>query len=331
MKNKTMLGKMGAVLLATALLAGCGKSAAPAGGAKAGKDVKWPTKAVTVTLPYNAGGDTDTYCRLMSKKLSEKFNQNFVVVNMTGGSGIVAAKTIMAAKPDGYNILFNHTGASLVQEGTGVADFSYTNDFLNVATIAQDNSYVVCVKKTSPWKNLKEFIAYCKANPGKARFSNVYGSINHHVSSLMEETMGIKMDLLDVGTGAAERLAAFMGNQVDVYAANYLNVRDYVEKGDFIVLGVCSAKTVPGMEKFKTFKEQGYNIVVSKNYEVKLPKGTSQAIADKLGKAIEEITKDPDFKATLAKYYAEPNYRDAATTNKEDLAQVEVLKKYFKK
>ncbi len=148
---------------------------------------------------------------------------------------------------------------------------------------------------------------------------------------MMEETMGITMDKLDVGTGAAERLAAFMGNQVDVYAANYLNVRDYVEKGDFIVLGVCSAKTVPGMEKFKTFTEQGYKVVCSKNYEVKMPKGTDQAIIDKLSKAIEEITKEPDFKSTLAKYYAVPKYRNAATMNKEDKEEVVQLKKYFKK
>lgn len=145
--------KVGMLALAVTMLAGCGKSGAPAKGAKGGKGANWPTKAVTVTLPYNAGGDTDTYCRLMAKKLGEKFKQNFVVVNMTGGSGIVAAKTIMAAKPDGYNVLFNHTGASLVQEATGVADFSYTDSFSNVATIAQDNSYVVCVKKSSGWKD----------------------------------------------------------------------------------------------------------------------------------------------------------------------------------
>lgn len=117
------------------------------GAGSSSKDVKWPTKAVTVTLPYKAGGDTDVYCRLMSKRLSDKFKQNFVVVNMTGGSGIVAAKTIMAAKPDGYNILFNHSGASLVQEATGVADFSYTDNFTNVATVVRDDTYVLVAKK----------------------------------------------------------------------------------------------------------------------------------------------------------------------------------------
>lgn len=313
------------IMLGAVLFTGCGKAEEKT----ANGEVNWPTKDVTVTLPYNAGGDTDLYCRLMSKKLGDKFGQNFVVVNMIGGSGIVAAKTIMAAKPDGYNILFNHTGASLVQEATKTADFSYTDDFTNVATVAQDNTYVLVCKKDK-WTNLEDMIADAKANPGKLRYSQVFGSVTHYVCSMIEKTMGIELNKLDVGTGTAERLAAFMGNQVDLIAVNYINVRDYVEKGDFIVLGVCSEERNPGMEKFPTLKEQGYDIVSSKNYEVKFPKGTDSAIVEKLSSAIKEITEDPEFKEQLAKYYAIPYYRDAETMSKEDKEEVARLVEYFK-
>ncbi|MGF6906079.1 tripartite tricarboxylate transporter substrate binding protein [Fusobacterium sp. PH5-44] len=292
-------------------------------------DVKWPTKTVTVTLPYNAGGDTDTYCRLMSQKLGEKLGQTFVVVNMTGGSGIVAAKTVMSKKPDGYNILFNHTGASLVQEATKTADFSYVEDFTNVATIVQDNTYVLVCKKDD-WKSLDEMITYAKANPGKVRYSQVYGSVTHYVCSMIEQTMGIELNKLDVGTGTAERLAAFMGKQVDLLAVNYMNIKDYVEKGDFVILGVCSDERNPGMEEFKTFKEQGYNIVSSKNYEVKFPKGTDEKIVAKLSTAIKEISENPEFHEQLKKFFAIPYYRDQQTMNKEDSEEVARLKEYFK-
>ena len=184
----------------------------------------------------------------MSKRLSDKFKQNFVVVNMTGGSGIVAAKTIMAAKPDGYNILFNHSGASLVQEATGVAAPPYTDFFTNVATDVRDDTYVLVAKKEKCWKDLKALIAYAKAHPGEVRYSVSYGSATHYVLSRMEETMGIKFNALDVGTGSAERLAALMGDQVDVMVVNYLNVKDYIEKGDFVVYGVCATERNPGME-----------------------------------------------------------------------------------
>ncbi len=320
---------LGIMALSATMLTGCSKGGGS--GKSASKDVKWPTKAVNVTLPYKAGGDTDIYCRLMAKRLSDKFKQNFVVVNMTGGSGIVAAKTIMGAKPDGYNILFNHSGASLVQEATGVADFSYTDNFANCATIVQDNTYVMVAKKEKGWKNLKELIAYAKAHPGEVRYSLSYGSATHYVLSRMEETMGIKFNHLDVGTGSAERLAALMGNQVDVMVANYLNVKDYIEKGDFVCFGVCAPARNPGMENIPTFKEQGYDVVSSKTYEIKFPKGTDPAIVNKLSKAIEEITKDPSFKEELKKYYAIPLYRTPEEMNKIDKETVAELKKYFKK
>lgn len=341
--NLAFLAALG--VLATAL-AGCsgGNSTAATTAAKApaaeaekgaveaekgAGETDWPKSTVTVTLPYNAGGDTDTYCRLMCQKLGDKFNQNFVVVNMTGGSGIVAAKSIMAEKSDGYNILFNHTGASLVQEATGVADFSYTDDFTNVATIAADNTYIVVVKPGKEWDSLDKLIEYGKSHPGELRYSNVYGSATHHVGMQIEKTMGIEMNKLDVGTGTPERLAAFMGDQVDVLAANYMNVKDYIENGDFVVLGVCAEERIPGAEDFPTFKEQGYEVITRKNYEVKLPKGADPAIVEKLSAAIKEIAEDPEFIESLATYYAEPFYRDAETTSTEDKAEVEVLKAYF--
>lgn len=330
MEKRKILAALGVMALSVTMLAGCGKKdAAKSSGGK--KDVKWPTKTVNVTVPYKAGGDTDLYCRLMAKRLSDKFKQNFVVVNMTGGSGIVAAKTVMAAKPDGYNILFNHSGASLVQEATGTADFSFTDNFANCATVVRDDTYVLVAKKEKGWKNLKDLIAYCKAHPGEVRYSLSYGSATHYVLSRLEETMGIKFNHLDVGTGSAERLAAFMGDQVDVMVANYMNVKDYITKGDFVCFGVCAEKRNPGMENIPTFKEQGYDVISSKIYEVKFPKGTDPAIVDKLSKAIEEITKDPKFKEELKKYYAVPFYRNAEEMNKADKATVAELKKYFKK
>lgn len=337
-KRLTVLCLAAAMMVTT--ITGCSSGAASSGGGetkaaaageagKSAEDVKWPEKVVTVTLPYNAGGDTDTYCRLMCQKLGEKFGQNFVVVNMTGGSGIVAAKTIMAEKPDGYNILFNHTGASLVQEATKTADFSYTDDFTNVATIAQDNTYTLVCKKDSGWENLEDMIAYAKANPGAVRYSQVYGSVTHYVCSMIEKTMGVELNKLDVGTGTPERLAAFMGGQVDLLAVNYMNIKDYVEKGDFIVLGVCSEERVPGMEDFPTLKEQGYDVVSSKNYEVKFPKGADEAVVAKLSAAIKEVSEDPEFIEALTTYYAVPYYRDAEQMNQEDKAEVEALKAYF--
>lgn len=289
------------------------------------EQAQWPTKTVTITLPYNAGGDTDIYARLTAKYLTEMFGQPFIIVNMPGGSGIVSAKYVMSQKPDGYNALFNHT-ASLVQEVTGLADFSYTNDFENVGTVALDQTYTLVARKDSGWKNLGDMIAYAKAHPGKVTYSQVFGSATHMVSVQMEQSMGIEMDKIDVGSSAADRTAAFMGKQVDLLVANYINIKDYIEKGDFIALGICAKERNPAIPKIPTFIEQGYHVLNRKLYEVKLPKGTDPAIVAKFSNALKEISAKPGYQAELVKFFAQPFYRDPAKTGAEDQADILEIK-----
>lgn len=321
----------------TALLSGCGAgnpTPSTSGAASAASDTDWPTGAVTVTLPYSAGGDTDTYCRALFQRVGEKLGQTFVVTNLTGGSGVVAAKEVMSKKNDGYNLLFTHTGAALVQEATGTVDFSYTEDFANCCTVAIDQTYsLVAVAQggkygqySRGWEKLEDMIADAKANPGVVRYSTVFGSTTQYVGQMLERDADVTFDNIDVGSDSATRMAALLGGQVDLLAVNYMNVKDYIESGDLVCLGVMAAEPVEGID-FPTFVEQGYaNVVTAKKYEIKFPKGTNQAIIDKLSTACEEIVSDPGFSDVLASYFAKPFYRDAATMNTEDPAEVEMLK-----
>lgn len=329
----------------TMLLTGCGskEEPVPAPGPApedsqtadpAPTDIAWPEGTVNVTLPYAAGGDTDTYCRALFQRVGDKLGQTFVVTNLTGGSGIVAAMDVMAKKPDGYTILFNHTGASLVQEATDTVDFSYTEDFANCCTVAIDQTYaLVAVSKDGGykqysygWENLEDMLDYAKANPGKVRYSTVFGSTTQYVGMMLERNAGVTFDNIDVGTSSGDRMAALLGGQVDIVAINYMNVKDYIENGDLICMGIMAEDRVAGID-FPTFVEQGYpDVVTAKKYEVKFPKGTDQAIVDKLSATCKEIVESPEFADVLSKYFAEPLYRDAATMNVEDPAEVEELR-----
>lgn len=318
----------------TLLLSACGNgSSSNSNSGNSGGD-SWPTSTVSVVLPYNAGGDTDTYCRALFKSVGEKLGQTFVVTNLTGGSGVVAAKDVMSKKNDGYTLLFNHTGASLVQEATGTVDFSYTEDFENCCTVAIDETYsLVAVAKDGTygqysrgWETLEDMVADAKANPGVVRYSTVFGSTTQYVGQMLERDAGITLDNIDVGEDAAGRMAALLGGQVDLLAVNYMNVKDYIENGDLICLGVMAEERVDGID-FPTFVEQGYpDVVTAKKYEVKFPKGTDQAIIDKLAATCKEVVEDPAFAELLSTYFAQPYYRDAATMNTEDPAEVEALK-----
>lgn len=299
-----------------------------AGGAAAETD--WPSKqAVTVVLPYSAGGDTDTYCRQLCKMLTEELGQNFVAVNTTGGAGVVASSSVLAAPNDGYTLLFHHTGTMLTQEAAGSNEFSFLDDFEVVATVAKDETYALIVKADSEWQTTEDLVNWAKANPGKLRYSITYFGATHAVAEAMQRTMGIEMNNIDVGSDTGERLTAFMANQCDVLVVNFMNIADYVENGDFRVLGICAEERLPGLEEFPTLKEQGYEVLQPKQYEVRAPKGTDPAIIAKLSAAIEKVASSDEFASVLKTYYAQAFYRDGATTVAEDSALVEEMKEYF--
>ena len=294
----------------------------------------WPTGTVNVVLPYGAGGDTDTYCRQLFQRVSKITGQTFVVINQQGGSGIVAAMDVMNKKNDGYTLLFNHTGAALVQEATGMVDFSYTKDFENCCTVAIDETYsLVAISPegeyksySKGWKTLADMIAYAKENPGKVRYSTVFGSTTEYVGTMLERPAGVEFDNINVGTSGGERMAAMLGGQVDILAANYMQVKDYIEKGDLVCLAVMSKQRVPGID-YPTFAELGYDkVVTAKKYEVKFPKGTDKAIVDKLAGICKDIVlNDTSYADVLKVYYAQPLYRDAEQMNREDPEEVKEL------
>lgn len=289
---------------------------------------------MNVVLPYGAGGDTDTYCRQLFQRVSKVTGQTFVVINQQGGSGIVAAMDVMNKPNDGYTLLFNHTGAALVQEATGMVDFSYTKDFENCCTVAIDETYSLVAispegeykQYSKGWKTLADMIDYAKKNPGKVRYSTVFGSTTEYVGTMLERQAGVEFDNINVGTSGGERMAAMLGGQVDILAANYMQVKDYIEKGDLVCLAVMSKQRVPGID-YPTFTELGYDkVVTAKKYEVKFPKGTDKAIVEKLAGICKEIVlNDKSYADVLKVYYAQPLYRDAEQMNKEDPEEVKEL------
>lgn len=342
MKKKLISALLaGAMMLALAACGGSNGSNAGNGGNGGGGnggssgDVNWPNGTVTVILPYGAGGDTDTYCRQLFERIRQLTGGTFVVTNTEGGSGIVAAMDVLNRKPDGTTLLFNHTGASLVQEAIGSVDFSYTDDFANCCTVAIDETYALVAVADSGnykqyshgWNTLEDMINEAKANPGSVRYSTVFGSTTEYVGRMLESQAGVTFDNIDVGTSSGDRMAAMLGGQVDILAANFMNVKDYIENGDLVCLGIMAPERVEGID-FPTFTEQGYDkVVTAKKYEIKFPKGTDQAIIDKLSELCRQVVEeDESFAEVLATYYAQPLYRDAATMNTEDPAEVESLK-----
>lgn len=310
------------LVLALALQVGCSKNTKDSDVSSKTTSSDWPKKTIQIIVPYNAGGDTDIYARSAADKLKEKLGVNIVVVNTPGGSGLVASKQVMSAKPDGYTILFSHT-ASLVQEASGLANFSYSDDFKSGGTIAEDATYTMIAKKSKGWNNLEDVVKAAKENP--VSYSVVFGSSSNYVGNLFENSSGIKLNMIDVGSSAADRTAAFLGDQVDLLVVNYMNIKDYIEKGDVVGLGIMSKDRVNNID-IPTFTEQGYDVVNTKQYEFRFPKDTDDSIINTFTHAVKEVSENEDFIADLAKFNAQAKYRNPEDTVKEDKIEVEKIK-----
>lgn len=334
LKMKKTITALLAGVMALSVLTACGGKTTNDSTKSAGSTTKWPEKTVQVTVPYAAGGDTDIYARLSAQYLSEILGQTFIIVNAPGASGILASKQVMAAKPDGYTVLFNHT-AGLIQEATGLADFSYADSFEAGGNVAADNTYTLIARTNSGWKSLQDMVAYAKANPGKVSYSQVNGSVTHYVSTQLEKSAGIELNKLDVGSSNSDRIAAFLGGQVDLVMANYASVKDYVEAGKAVALAVASSERAATLKDLPTFKEQGVDVVADKKYSYKFPKGTDKAIVDKFTAALKQVAEKQEFKDKLAKYFAQPSYltpEDTVKAEKEEVVKIkEIMKDVLKK
>lgn len=278
--------------------------AATAGSAFAADATAWPTRAVQVIVPANAGGDTDFNARMMAKYFSKITGKSMVITNMAGGGGTIAASQVRGSEPDGNVILFSHTGQLIVNEVAGLADYSF--DVFDVACIAGvDKGAVFVSSKKSGINSLGDLIAKAKANPGTVIYGTEMGSFSHLQGLMFESLAGVKLKLVDAGT-ASEKVTALLGGRIDIGAISYGAVHDYVVKGDMSAVAQPNDERNPLLGDVKTFKEQGVNFVLDKPYVVSFPKGTDPAIVTKMAAIMKQITEMPEYAAELAKTYKQP-------------------------
>ena len=269
--------------------------------------IEWPEKAIQIVVPYAAGGDTDYYARTTAKYLEKELGQNVVVVNTTGANGSNAAISVLDAANDGYTILFGHQG-TLFTQAAGSTPFSYLTDFDTVGNIITDGSYTLVASKELGFTNIQEMVSYAKENPGQLRVPANQGTVSAYTFSKIQKALGIDLKEIEGSNSAAEKLAAVLGGQYDMFYANYNLLKDYVANGDFIVMGAMG-EDVPTMPELKTFKDQGYDMIDEYNFMLRVKAGTNTAIVSKLADALKNIAENEDFAKEVAQYNGYINFK----------------------
>jgi tripartite-type tricarboxylate transporter receptor subunit TctC len=258
----------------------------------------FPKKPVTVICPWTAGGGTDVLLRALCKEAEKTLGQSITVQNTTGGGGAVGHAAIMNANPDGYTAgMITFELNSLPPQG--LIPFSY-KDYDPLMRINAD-APALTVHKDSPFKTVKDFIAYAKKHPDELTVGNSGpGSVWHIAAGLMAEKTKIKIKYVPFD-GAAPAVTALVGNHIKAVSVSVAEVRGQVEAGNLRILGVMDTKRSDLFPKVPTFKEQGVDVVFYTWRGLALPKKVDPKAKAVLLKAFKTAFDSPDFKAFAKK------------------------------
>jgi tripartite-type tricarboxylate transporter receptor subunit TctC len=259
----------------------------------------WPTKSISLIVPFAAGGPTDSVARLIAVPMGQALGQTVVVENVPGAGGTIASTKVARATPDGYTIYLHHMGMATANALYDKLPYDPMTSFEYIGQVA-DVPMVLLGKKDLPAKNFKELEAYIKANGSKVTMANAGpGAVSQLCGLLFQSRMGVKLTNVPYkGTGPA--LTDLLGGQVDLLCDQTTQTIPYIKDGSVKAYGTTTLKRLPSIPNVPTLDEQGL-----KGFEVKVwhgmytPKGVPQPILDKLNAALKKSLTSPDVKKRL--------------------------------
>jgi tripartite-type tricarboxylate transporter receptor subunit TctC len=261
--------------------------------AAAAADTSYPSKSISLIVPFAAGGPTDVVARIVSDHMSRTLGQQFVVENIGGAGGTTGMARLAAAEPDGYTLGVGNMGTQ------SAAPALYPNLKYNPATsfeqigIANFTPQAIVAKKDNPAKDLKEFIAFLQQNHGKLSYGHAgVGSISHVAGTLFNSQFGFKPALVAY-RGTAPALNDLVGGQIDYMLDQSLNVIPQIKAGTIKVFAIAAAERLESLPEVPTSKEAGIDFVFSAWNAMVAPKNTPKEIIDKLSAALDKALDDP--------------------------------------
>src|SRR5689334_4292940 len=288
----------------------------------------YPTKTVTIIVPFAAGGPADVTGRIVADIFTRHLGQQFVVENVGGAGGTVGSLRAARAAPDGYTIISGHMGTH------AAAPFFYPNlgydpqkDFEPIGLIAEQPE-LLTVRKDFPANNLKEFVAYAKANESKLNMGHAgVGSVSYVGCLLLNSAIGIKPTTVPF-TGTAPVMNAILAGQIDYDCDPILGPLSHVRAGTVKALAIATKKRSPLLPDVPTSYEQGLpQFDCAPFYALFAPKGTPKEIVDKLAAALSKGLDEPAVQKRLSELgadIAEPNRRGPKALG--DLVRSEVAR-----
>ena len=261
----------------------------------------YPSKPVTLVVPFAPGGSSDVISRFVGQKLSEMWKQSVIIDNKAGGGGQIAMSGVARAAPDGYTLILGHIGTLAVNPSMfEKLSYDYKKEFKPVAMLAIVPS-AIAVNPALPINNVKDLIAYAKANPGKLNYGSAgNGSAGHLAMEYFKDIT--KVDAQHVPyKGTGPMLTDLLSEQTQITYNGVLPLVPHAKAGKLRVIAVGSPKRLAILPDAPTIDESGFpGFETSQWYGVLAPAATPPAIIAKLNADINKVLAEADIQKRLA-------------------------------
>ncbi|MBC5785232.1 tripartite tricarboxylate transporter substrate binding protein [Ramlibacter sp. USB13] len=267
----------------------------------------YPTKPVTIVVPFAAGGTTDILARVIGQALNKELGQPVVVDNRAGAGGNIGAALAAKAPADGYTLFMGTVGTHAINQSLyKKLTFDPIKDFAPLTRVAMVPNLLVA-NPTKPYKNVKELIAYAKANPGRVNFGSSGSGSSIHLSGELFNSLA-KVDMIHVPyKGSAPAVTDLLGGQIDIMFDNMPSAIQHVRSGKLRPLAVTTAKRSPELPDVPTIAEAGVpGYEATSWFGMFAPANTPAPVVAKLNAALVKVLSQPDVKKKLAEQGAEP-------------------------
>ncbi len=268
-----------------------------------GAFAEYPEKPVTFICPWPSGGATDTASRTLAQAAKKYFPKPIVVVNRAGGAGTIGTTEIIHSKPDGYTVGISAGKALTFQPHRTNLPYGPPDDYTPIVLLIK-TPLCLAVKASEPWKDVKDFVAHAKANPGKVRIGHTgTGQTDHLNAEMLKMKASIDVAIVPF-PGSTEALSALLGGHIEAMSAFDGVVLPHIKAGKVRALGIFEEKPNPHFPNVQTFPEAGYDITMTTYYPIIGPKGLPKNIVAKLDEVFKKSMEDPLFvKAMEANSY----------------------------
>ena len=294
----------------------------------------YPTKTISIIVPFAAGGPTDTVARLIAQSMTTTLKQSVIVETAGGAGGTIGANKAAHAPADGYTLFLHHIGHSTAPALYRKLPYDAVKDFEPIGLVTDVPMTIISKKDWAP-KDMKELIAYIKANKDKVTYANAgVGSASHLCGMLLMTATQTELTTVPY-KGTAPAMNDILGGQVDFMCDQTTNTTGQIKGGKVKVFAVTTSKRVPSLPDVPTAQEgglPGFDLAVW--HGLYAPKGTPKATVDRLAAALQVALKDPLVKSRFADLGSEPVAADQATPDalrKKLAAQIEVWNPIIKK